>query len=238
LSDSKLIGGKAEHKEDTALPWYYWVSAFFGPLLTFSILVGNIWVLQSYNSDPTLFFSLTNNVTNLPTGLFTAMFAPDTTAFGGPQAFMGWALPTFVALFGYLAAFVMVNLDEERELALRLGFYGLALILVTVLSNAFSLVRGLATVGPSTASMTAIGLVLGFGVSNSVKWIKEGTPRLKGRYGFATMISLTAVGALVLVMLASPADFFLMAKGVDWVSHVFCFVVGTLIALPVGLRRR
>jgi hypothetical protein len=151
---------------------------------------------------------------------------------------MGWALPTFVALFGYLAAFVMVNLDEERELALRLGFYGLALILVTVLSNAFSLVRGLATVGPSTASMTAIGLVLGFGVSNSVKWIKEGTPRLKGRYGFATMISLTAVGALVLVMLASPADFFLMAKGVDWVSHVFCFVVGTLIALPVGLRRR
>jgi hypothetical protein len=106
------------------------------------------------------------------------------------------------------------------------------------LSNAFSLVRGLATVGPSTASMTAIGLVLGFSVSNSVKWIKDGRPRLKGRYGFATMISLTAVGSVALVMIASPADFFLMTNGVDWVGHVFCFVVGTLIALPVGLRRR
>jgi hypothetical protein len=222
------------------MPRRYLIGSLAPLLVVAAIALGNVFVTYLYVSNPSSVFSFVNTWGNFPTGIFTAIFTPDATVFLGAQPVVEWYLVTMGSLLAYLALFEVVNLNAgARELAFRSVFYGLMIILVPMGSNFVSLVRGMSTSGPSTSIFAGLGVVVGFSLVNSVKWIGVGHPMVKEpRSVLAISLSLAVALVLAASSILSPVLFFNITNKVDWGSHIFCFVVGVSVTLLWSLIRR
>ena len=210
------------------------------PGVTLAVVLGNVVVLVEYVRSPQIVFGLINTRSNLPFGPFTAIFTPDPTVFLGTQTLTDWYVGTAGTLFVFLFLFLLVNLDSPpAERGIRSAFYGAMLVVVSIIANLLTLAWGMESAGPSTAVMTAIGLVFGFSWASSIGWLRRGMPTLKFSAGsMGTFIGLAVAVGLLVAVIALPDAFFNVAQNVDWASHVFCFVVGTTSALAFATRGR
>jgi hypothetical protein len=202
-------------------------------VIIFAIIIGNVYVYLVFRSNPNLFFGLINSAANFPGGLLTAIFSPDTTVLDGSQTFADWYIGFAVALVVFFIVFLITNLGvDDREIGVRSLLYGPMLIVISIVSNVFSLARGQSSAGPSTATFASMGLVLGFSILNSSIWLERGHPKLQSaREYVSTISSLAIVFGLVFLPLTSPIAFFNIdpANKVDWVAHLFCFMIGAVI---------
>ena len=208
----------------------------FGILFALAIIVvivmGNAYVYFAFRSNPNLYSSLVDNSAHFPMGVVTAIFAPDAEVLGGSQNFANWCVGFAFTLSILFLLFLMTSLRVSlRDIGLRSVFYGLMLLVVPIASNAFTLVTGQSSFGPSTVTFTSLGLVLGFGILNVGVWIDRSRPGFQDqrfREYISTIVSLAIVFALVYLPLVFSSSFFDTASSynVDWMAYVFCFVFG------------
>ena len=218
------------------------------PLLVVSVIViGNLLVYLEFLYNHDFVTSLLNTWSNFPTGLVTAIFTPDsqvflcyTGNFSGSecfQGFMSWYAIDVGYLAFYLGLFYVINMNREaRDRVLRLSFYGLMIVAVSVVSNLVDLSRPGVTgsVGPSTAAYTGIGLVYGFSIITVIGAPFGDRDIRNARNFFAIAISAIMVVVLTGFYLVDPTDFFNVNSllKIDSAAHMFCFVGGTLVSLP------
>ena len=192
---------------------------------------------------------LLNNWSNFPLGLVTAIFTPDSQVFlcytGSFQAsacytfYLDWLTVTAGSLGAYLAIFFIVNLGQSaRELGIRSFFYSAMILAISVVSNYLGLLREPGSIGPSTAIYASLGLGLGFAFANSIAWLLSGRSFSNQRQVWAVGMSITLTTGLIVFALADPVGFFNVSstQRIDATAHMFCFTVGALVSLPVGLR--
>lgn len=209
---------------------------FIGILLACAVIlilvVGNVYVYLSFRTNPNLFFSMVNSAVNFPNGIVTAIFTPDSTVLTGSQIFADWYVGFAVALFFFYFLFIVTNLGaSDREIGWRSVFFGLTLIPISIMSNLITLLRNQSSAGPSTATFASMGLVLGFSILNVAVWIVHGHQRLQRIRGFFSIVSsLAIVITFILVPIVLASIFFDIdpSQKVDWVAHVFCYVLGTV----------
>lgn len=204
----------------------------FAPAIILAIVMGNAYVYLAFRSDPSLYSSLVDNSAHFPMGVVTAIFAPDAAVLGGTQNFADWCVGFAVTLSILFLLFLITSLRVSlRDVGFRSVFYGLMLFVVPIASNAFTLVTGQSSFGPSTVTFTSLGLVLGFGILNVGVWLDRNRPDFRNqplREYISTIVSLAIVFALVYLPLVFPFSFFNIAStyNVDWMAYVFCFVFG------------
>lgn len=100
-----------------------------------------------------------------------------------------WYIITEVSFLLFLSMFVVLNADQsERELVTWSCLFATAIIVIPMVSNFVSLLRGYQTVGPSTAVYASQGLMLGFSLFNSIVWIGKGHPRYRDKKKSAAAI--------------------------------------------------
>jgi hypothetical protein len=216
-----------------------------GPLVTLAVILGNELVYVSFLSSHDFINGLLNTWPNFPWGLVTAIFTPDSQVFlcytGGfsPsscfQYFTGWFELTVSLLLSYLALFFVVNLRcGIHDLSLRSSYYGLMIIAISAVSNLIGLYMSPGSVGPSTAAFAGLGLVYGFGIVNSIVFIRGERDLAHGRDRVALAFSLAMAVVLTALYVISPADFFNVnsAQRIDSEAHMVCFAGGTLVSLP------
>ena len=219
------------------------------PLVTLSIILINELVFVFFLRDPNSPLKLLNNWSNFPLGLVTAVFTPDSQVFlcytGSFQAsacysfYVSWLTVTAGSLGVYLVIFFLVNLGQSaRELGVRSLFYSVMILAISVISNYLGLLREPGSVGPSTAIYAGLGLGLGFALANSIVWFLGGRRFSSQRQVWAVGMSVALTIGLGVFALADPAGFFNVSstQRIDAGAHMFCFTVGALVALPVGLR--
>jgi len=219
------------------------------PLITLGIILVNELVFLLFLQDTSFPLRLLNNWTNFPLGLVTAIFTPDSQVFlcytGSFQAsvcyasYLAWLVMSAGSLGAYLVLFFVVNLGQStRELAVRSTFYAVMIIAISAVSNYLGLLREPGSIGPSTAIFAGLGIVLGFAASNSIVWLRTSRALHRARDVWAIGLGIALVIGLLGFALRDPADFFNISstQKVDATAHVFCFVVGTLTSVPVGLR--
>ena len=143
------------------------------------------------------------------------------------------------SLAAYPVLFFVVNLGQStRELSVRSVFYAVMILGISIVSNCLGLLREPGSVGPSTAVYAGQGLVLGFAISNSAVWLLS-TRTLSGlRQPWAIGMGFALILGLLGFALVDPVDFFNVSstQKIDATAHSFCFVLGALVSLPVGLR--
>jgi hypothetical protein len=208
------------------------LGVLFTPAVILAIVAGNAYVYFAFRSNPSSYSGLVDNSAHFPTGIVTAIFAPDATVLGGSQTFAGWSVGFTVTLAILFLLFFITSLRVSlRDIGFRSVFYGLMLIVIPIASNAFTLVMGQSSFGPSTVTFTSMGLVLGFGILNVGVWLDHNRPGLQSQ-GFheyiSTIVSLAIVFALVYIPLVFPSTFFNIAStdNAGWITSVLCFVFG------------
>jgi hypothetical protein len=204
----------------------------FAPAIIVAIVIGNAYVYFAFRSNPTLYSGLVDNSAHFPMGIVTAIFAPEAAVVGGSQTFTNWGVGFTVTLAILFLLFLITSLRVSlRDVGFRSIFYGLMLIVIPIASNAFTLVMGQSSFGPSTVTFTSMGLVLGFGILNIGVWLEHNRPGFQSQ-GFreyiSTIVSLAIVFALVYLPLVFPSAFFNIAStdNVGWIAYLLCFVFG------------
>lgn len=204
----------------------------FALAIILAIVMGNAYVYLAFRSNPNLFFGLADNPAHFPMGIVTAILAPDIAVLGGSQTFADWCVEFALTLGILFLLFLITSLRVSlRNIGFRSVFYGLMLIVIPIASNAFTLVTGQSSFGPSTVTFASMGLVLGFGILNAGVWLERNRPGFQDQ-GFreyiSTIVSLAIVFALVYLPLVFPFAFFNITStyNVDWIADVFCFVFG------------
>ena len=219
------------------------------PLVTLTLILVNELVFLLFLHDTSLPLRLLDTWSNFPLGVVTAIFTPDPQVFlcytGAFQAsacyssYLSWLVVTAGSLGAYLVIFFVVNLGQSaRETAIRSLVYAVMIIVISAASDSFGLIREAGSVGPSTAIYAGIGLVLGFAASNSIVWLLSGKTFSGLRQGSAIVIGIVLPVVLTGFALADPVGFFNVSstQRVDATAHMFCFVAGALVSLPIGLR--
>jgi hypothetical protein len=208
------------------------LAILFAPAVIVAIVIGNAYVYFAFRSNPSSYSGLVDNSAHFPTGIVTAIFAPDAAVLGGSQTFTGWSVGFTVTLAILFLLFLITSLRLSlRGIGLRSVFYGLMLIVIPIASNAFTLLMGQSSFGPSTVTLTAMGLVLGFGILNIGEWLEHNRPGFQSQ-GFreyiSTIVSLAIIFALVYLPLVFPSSFFSRAStgNAGWIAYVLCFVFG------------
>lgn len=204
----------------------------FALAIILAIVAGNAYVYFAFRSNPSSYSSLVDNSAHFPMGVVTAVFSPDAAVLGGSQSFVDWCIGFTVTLSILFLLFLITSLRVSlKDIGFRSVFYGLMLFVVPIASNAFTLVTGQSSFGPSTVTFTSLGLVLGFSVLNVGVWLDRNRPGYQnqrlGEY-VSTIVSLGIVFALVYLPLVFPSSFFNTASAynVNWMAYVFCFVFG------------
>ena len=204
----------------------------FALAMILAIVMGNVYVYIAFRSNPSLYSGLVDNSAHFPMGVVTAIFAPDAAVLGGSQNFADWCVGFTVTLTILFLLFLITSLRvSHRDIGFRSVFYGLMLFVIPIASNAFTLVTGQSSFGPSTVTFTSMGLVLGFGILNVGVWLDRNRPGFQNqrfREYISTIVSLAIVFALVYLPLVFPFSFFNIASTykIDWMAYVFCFVFG------------
>jgi hypothetical protein len=204
----------------------------FALAIILATVMGNAYVYLAFRSNPSLYLGLVDNSAHFPMGIVTAIFVPDAAVLGGSQTFAYWSVEFTVTLAILFLLFLITSLRVSlRDIGFRSVFYGLMLIVIPIASNAFTLVAGQSSSGPSTVTFASMGLVLGFGILNAGVWLERNRPGFQSqglREYISTIVSLAIVFALVYLPLVFPSAFFNIASAsnVDWIAYVFCFVFG------------
>jgi hypothetical protein len=208
------------------------------PLVTFAIILANLFVFIAYLHDPQVVFPLLNTWGNFPWGLLTSIFTPDTQVLLGKTMFSDWFIITGGSLVAYLALFLVVNIGrDDHDLASRSVLFAILLIVVSVASNFFSLMYSPGSVGPSTAIYSALGIDVGLGIGNAALWFEAGRPGLGPLLAFGTGMGIIVGPTIVILSLVAPQSFFLIEGGVDWQAHVFCYVLSAVVAVAWAFMR-
>jgi hypothetical protein len=201
-------------------------------VIIMAVVIGNAYVYLSSRSNPSLYLGLVDSSAHFPTGILTAIFAPDPAVLGGSQTIEEWGVGFAVTLAILFALFLITSLRVSfRDIGSRSLFYGAMLIVIPMASNAFTLVTGQSYFGPSTVMFASMGLVLGFGILNTGVWFGRNRPGFQNqgyREYISTIVSIAIVFALVYLPLVFPFAFFNIPPtyNVDWTAYVFCFVFG------------
>ena len=209
-----------------------------------AIIAGDVYVYLMFNHDPSLYLSLVDSKSNLPTGLLTALFAPDPSVLLGTQTFLDWYVGFAGALFVWLAAFACINAGKTmEEFGMNSVLFGAMLIVISVGANGLTLLEGLSSSGPSTATYAAMGMVLGFGLLATRDWFGLGRPKLntvsRGK-GLSILSGLTFAVVFIALPLIEPAFFFDVnpVLKADWGAHVFSYLAGAAIPLILHAKSR
>jgi len=208
------------------------LGVLFALAIIIAIIGGNVYVYLASKSNPSLYLGLVDNSAHFPTGIVTAIFAPDAAVLSGSQTFEGWGIGFTLTLATLFVLFLVTSLRISfRDIGFRSVFYGLMLVVIPIASNAFTLVTGQGYFGPSTVTFASMGLVLGFGILNTGVWVGRNRPGFQNqgyREYISTIVSIATVFTLVYLPLVFPFTFFNIpsAYNVDWTAYVFCFVFG------------
>ena len=216
----------------------------FLPLL--GILVGIELTYKIFYSNPDSFFHLINTWNNFPSGIFTAIFVPDTVVFLGKMPWMLWFLSTVVTLIIFYTLFVITNFNlDSRERSLRF-FECIALVfIISWISDIVGLYWYGETAGPSGVIYSLMGLMYGFIISNiSVEvrnWKNSLMTSIRRSKNFMPFFTAPLIGIVfTLYAIGNPSEFFsLSLNGVRVASdvHIFCFFIGAVVSAIIGVAR-
>ena len=151
-----------------------------GSLPILGIILGNVLTFTDYLSDPNRVLHWTNSWANFPSGVFTAIFVPDSPVLLGKVSWDYWFILTVGILIAWYVLFSLTNIYlEARQRALRFGFCVGMVFVIAFLGDFAALFYYPQTAGPSGAIYALIGLTYGFGISNTVLLFKAGRASLK-----------------------------------------------------------
>lgn len=212
-----------------------------GLLAIVLILAGNSYVFSAYRTSPSIINQTKNSWSNFPFGLLSAVFVPDTPVLAGKVAWSDWFLTSTELLVLVFTILLVANTGlGRRAFSHRVFYYTGMIFAVSAFSNLVSLLRGEETVGPSTAWFASFGLYLGFSVVNVILWLRSG--RRTGGIAQAMGLAFSLAPVLVAIPLAllNPIAFFNIGTyqgySVDWISHIICLAMGSLVVAPYVLE--
>ncbi|MCL4519461.1 MAG: hypothetical protein M1587_09715 [Thaumarchaeota archaeon] len=199
-----------------------------------------------FYSNPDSFLRLVNTWKNFPSGIFLAIFLPDTMVFLGKAPWRLWFLSTVAILSVFYILFVVTNLNLDSRERSRRFFEGIFLIFaISWVGDIVGLYWYGETAGPSGVIYSLLGIMYGFIISNiivEVRVWKDSLVNFIRKSGNFMPFSLSlAIGIIfALYAVGNPSGFFsLSLNGVKVAGgvHVFCFVVGALVSAIIGITR-